>query len=103
MNPTMLDTPIWQLTPRQLFDLQDEYIKRSRPQEQPKQEPKRSGWVTLAEAADILDRAKASLYRYMQEWEKLGAVSKVGGVTQINIDIIRSNKQKQYKQTKRQF
>ena len=30
----MLDTPIWQLTPRQLFELQDEWVKRMPQQQQ---------------------------------------------------------------------
>ncbi len=82
----LLDTPIWQLTPRQLFALQDEHMKRSTPQAQPIKEPKK--WVTLDEAAKIINRAKASLYRYMQDWDKIGAVSKIGGVTLVNIEII---------------
>ena len=59
----MLDTPIWQLTPRQLFELQEEWAKRMPQQQQA--EPV-TAWVTVDQASEELGRSKATIYRYIK-------------------------------------
>lgn len=101
-----LDTPIWQLTPRELFAMQEQWLNewyKRQSQSQPKTEEE---WVTLERASELLDRAKTTLYRYMPKWEAIGAVRKIGGVTQVNIKTIGARGIKvanAYKNTKRTY
>lgn len=101
-----LDTPIWQLTPRELFAMQEQWLNEwYKKQSQPKTEEE---WVTLERASELLDRAKTTLYRYMAKWEAIGAVRKIGGVTQVNIKTIGARGIKvantnRYKNTKRTY
>lgn len=95
-----LDVPIWQLTPRQLFELQEEWFSKMSKQEEPK--PVKV-WVTLDEASAYLNRAKSTLYKYIADWQAQGAVSKVGGITLVNLDKIISLSATKPKQTKRNY
>ena len=95
-----LDTPIWQLTPRQLFELQQQWFSQTPKQEEAK--PVKV-WVTLDEASSYLNRAKSTLYKYMAEWQMQGAVSKVGGITLVNLEKIISLSAIKPKQTKRNY
>lgn len=97
----LIDTPIWQLTPRQLFALQEEWLKLQRQEEQPA--PKTKQWMTLDEASVYLNRAKSTLYKYVNEWAAMGAVSKVGGVLLVNIDKVIAISATPPKKTKRNF
>lgn len=97
------DIPIWQLTPRQFFELQEEYAKRSCQQQEPMQQKPEKEWLRLDELAEVLDRKKTSLYRYIPEWEKIGAISKVAGVILVNIKKLRTTKQYINNRTKRQI
>ena len=98
MNPTMLDTPIWQLTPRQLFELQEEWAKRM-PQQQA--EPVKA-WVTVEQASEELGRSKATIYRYIKNGMLESKV--VGFIQFVNIEKSMTHKQtKQFKNTKRDF
>ena len=95
-----LDTPIWQLTPRQLFELQQEWFSKLPKKEETK--PVKV-WVTLDEASVYLGRAKSTLYKYMADWQAQGAVSKVGGITLVNLDKIISLSATKPKQIKRNY
>lgn len=95
-----LDTPIWQLTPRELFTMQAQWMKDFQKVQEPKPE---KVWVTVDEASKKLGRAKSTLYKYMAEWLTQGAVSKVGGVTLINLDKIITQSASKPKITKRNY
>lgn len=99
MNPTMLDTPIWQLTPRQLFELQEEWAKRI-PQQQTQESVKE--WMTVEQASEELGRSKATIYRYIKNGQLDAKV--IGFIQFVNIkNSMKSKQTKQYKQTKRDF
>lgn len=93
----MLDTPIWQLTPRQLFELQEEWAKRM-----PQQAEQVTAWVTVDQASEELGRSKATIYRYIKNGMLETKV--VGFIQYVNITASMKQKQtKQYKKVKRNF
>lgn len=96
MNTLMLDTPIWQLTPRQLFELQEEWQKNLMPKQQelaPEVE-----WVTVEKASELLNRSKVTIYRWVNEGKMLS--KNIGSMMLVNI---KRETKKEYKPTKRKF
>lgn len=98
MNPSLLDTPIWQLTPRELFKLQEEWKKQTQTEPQPTDVAPEKEWVTIEVASEALGRSKGTIYRYINEGKMHSKV--IGCVTFVNI---LKPKETQYKRTKRQF
>ena len=92
---TMLDTPIWQLTPRQLFELQEQWAKRM-----PQQEEKKL--FTVEEVAQKFNKSKATIYRYLEK--QPSAKRQIGNTIFVVIEnLLQTPQQKQYKKTKRSF
>lgn len=92
---TMLDTPIWQLTPRQLFELQDEWVKRM-----PQQEEKKL--FTVEEVAQKFNKSKATIYRYLEK--QPSAKRQIGNTIFVEIEnLLQTPTAKNYKKTKRSF
>lgn len=91
----MLDTPIWQLTPRQLFELQEQWAKKMPQQEQKK-------LYTVEEVAQKFNKSKATIYRYLEK--KPSAKRQIGNTIFVVIEnLLQTPQQKQYKKTKRSF
>lgn len=98
-----LDVPIWQLTPRQLFELQQQWLENFQKVSKKEEAKPVKVWVTLDEASSYLNRAKSTLYKYITDWQAQGAVSKVGGITLVNLEKIISLSAIKPKQTKRNY
>lgn len=92
----MLDTPIWQLTPRQLFKLQEEWFKEM-PQQPTTQQPT-TEWVPVDKASELFGRSKASIYRWIQSGRI--ASKEIGCITLVNV---KNCIKKEFKATKRTF
>lgn len=91
----MLDTPIWQLTPRQLFELQEQWAKRM-----PQQEEKKL--YTVEEVAKKFNKSKATIYRYLEK--QPAAKRQIGNTIFVAIEnLLQTPQQKQFKKTKRSF
>lgn len=92
---TMLDTPIWQLTPRQLFELQEQWAKRM-----PQQEEKK--FYTVEEVAQKFNKSKATIYRYLEK--QPSAKKQIGNTIFVVIEnLLQTPTTKTYKKTKRSF
>lgn len=92
---TMLDTPIWQLTPRQLFELQEQWSKRM-----PQQEEKKL--FTVEEVAKKFNKSKATIYRYLEKQPT--AKKQIGNTIFVVIEnLLQTPTTKTYKKTKRSF
>lgn len=91
----MLDTPIWQLTPRQLFELQEQWAKRM-----PQQEEKKL--FTVEEVAKKFNKSKATIYRYLEK--QPNAKKQIGNTIFVVIEnLLQTPTTKTYKKTKRSF
>lgn len=91
----MLDTPIWQLTPRQLFELQEQWSKRM-----PQQEEKKL--LTVEEVAQKFNKSKATIYRYLEKQPT--AKRQIGNTIFVVIEnLLQTPTTKTYKKTKRSF
>ena len=94
---TMLDTPIWQLTPRQLFALQEEWAKRT-----PQQQQEQKKLYTVEEVAQKFNKSKTTIYRYLEK--QPNAKKQIGNTIFVVIEnLLQTPQQKQYKKTKRSF
>jgi DeoR/GlpR family transcriptional regulator of sugar metabolism len=93
---TMLDTPIWQLTPRQLFELQEEWAKRMPQQREEKK------LFTVEEVAQKFNKSKATIYRYLEK--QPSAKRQIGNTIFVVIEnLLQTPTAKTYKKTKRSF
>lgn len=99
---TLSSLPIWQLTTGQFIHLLEEHIKEMLQQQEPAPLQEKE-WLRFDEVAEVLGIKKTSVYRYTEEWEKLGAINKVGATTFVNIKLLRKNKQYTNNRTKREF
>lgn len=93
----MLDTPIWQLTPRQLFELQEEWAKRM-----PQQQQEQKKLYTVEEVAKKFNKSKATIYRYLEKQPT--AKKQIGNTIFVVIEnLLQTPTTKTYKKTKRSF
>lgn len=92
MEARLLDTPIWQLTPRQLFQLQEEWSAKLPPQ----QPAHFAEWLPVKEAGKILGRSDKTIYRWIEQGRIKSKI--IGFVKFVNIAEEVKNKK-----TKRQF
>lgn len=94
---TMLDTPIWQLTPRQLFELQEQWSKRM-----PQQQQEQKKLYTVEEVAQKFNKSKATIYRYLEK--QPSAKRQIGNTIFVEIEnLLQTPQTKTYKKTKRSF
>ena len=93
----MLDTPIWQLTPRQLFELQEQWAKRM-----PQQQQEEKKLYTVEEVAQEFNKSKATIYRYLEK--QPSAKQQIGNTIFVVIEnLLQTPTTKTYKKTKRSF
>lgn len=93
----MLDTPIWQLTPRQLFQLQEEWAKKM-----PQQQQEEKKLFTVEEVAQKFNKSKATIYRYLEK--QPSAKKQIGNTIFVVIEnLLQTPTTKTYKKTKRSF
>lgn len=82
-----LDTPIHLLTPRQMFEMQQQWLAKTQPP-QPKQEAKRDRWYvnSMTELAKILGTSKSTAYKMKAEGLLDEAISQYGKWVCIDVE-----------------
>lgn len=73
-----LDTPIYHLTPRQLFDMQKEYMAMQEKEEKPKPEQTPRYINNVEELAKVLGTSKSTIWKMKSEGLLDGAYSQHG-------------------------
>lgn len=73
-----LDTPIYQLTPRQLFEMQKEYMALAEPKDEPKASEFPRYINNVEELAKFLGCSKSTIYKMKGEGLLEGAYSQYG-------------------------
>ena len=82
-----LDTPIHMLTPRQLFEMQAEWMSKYQT-EQPQSEAKSERWYvnSIEDLAKVLGTSPSTIYRMKREGLLDEAISQCGRWMCINVD-----------------
>lgn len=83
-----LDTPIYQLTPRQLFEMQKEYMALVEPKEEPKSSEYPRYINNVEELAKFLGTSKSYIYKMKSEGLLDGTFSQHGKWIVFDVDAI---------------